>query len=127
MQDKKYYLNIYNCKIFNELKHFILQSISDPADLSLGVVVYFFLSSILFVFSWLGDELTAEVSALGHFNFSFIFSAYNAVQKITFSCNNCQVARTIQMFCIHISTDRFLFLPDYHIQQLQQYAVDSIW
>jgi len=60
------------CKRLTELKFFMSQSKSDPADVSQGVVAYILLTFFLFVFSWFGDELSTEVSAFGHLNFSFI-------------------------------------------------------
>jgi hypothetical protein len=45
-------------------------------DVLQGLVTYICLAGFLFVFSWLGDELTSEVSTLGHVNFSFNFSVF---------------------------------------------------
>lgn len=49
------------------------QNMSDPADVLQGVVTYIYLTGLLFVFCWLGDELSTEVSTFDQLNFSFIF------------------------------------------------------
>lgn len=69
------------------------QSKSDPADVLQGVVTYIYLTGFLFVFSWLGDELSNEVSTFGHLNFSFIFIIVDtAIQILHFCFNTCLVA-----------------------------------
>ena len=58
---------------------------SDPADILQGVITYIYLTGFLFVFCWLGDELSSNVSTFGHLNFSFIFIVYyTAVLNYTF-------------------------------------------
>jgi hypothetical protein len=52
---------------------FICQSLSDVADLSQGLVVYFLLTVSLCVYSWLGDELSTHVSITDHLNSGSFF------------------------------------------------------
>lgn len=70
---QKLYIKIYKCKRVTKLQFFMSQSMSDPADVLQGVAFYIYLTCLLFVFSWLGDELSTEVSTFEHLNFSFIF------------------------------------------------------
>jgi len=93
VENKKLYIKIYKRKGITELKFFMSQSRSDPSDASVGVVTYIYLTGFLFVFSWLGDELSTEVSAFGHLNFSLIFIVSDtAIQVIHFCFNTCPVA-----------------------------------
>jgi len=63
---QKYYIKIYKCKRVTKLKFFMSQSMNDLADVMQGVVTYIYLTGFLFVFSWLGDELSTEVSTFCH-------------------------------------------------------------
>jgi len=72
MWKKKLYIEIYKSKIVTKIKFFISQSRSDAADVLQGVVTYIYLTGLLFVFSWFGDELSTEVNTFDHLNFSFI-------------------------------------------------------
>jgi hypothetical protein len=66
---------------------------SDPADVLQGVVTYIYLTGLLFVFSWLGDELSTEVSTFDQLNFSFIYVVFDtAIQSLHFCFNACLVA-----------------------------------
>ena len=47
---------------------------NDPVDVFQGVITYFYLGGFLFVFSWLGEELTTEVSIISHLELSFTFN-----------------------------------------------------
>jgi len=69
---QKLYIKIDKCKIVTKLKFFVSQSRSDLADVLQGVVTYIYLTGLLFVFSWFGDELSTEVNRIDNLNFSFI-------------------------------------------------------
>jgi len=90
---QKLYITINKCKIVTKLKFFMSQNKSDLADVMLGVVVYIFLTSILFVFSWFGEELSTEVNTFDHLNFSFNYIVFDSAIQILYFCfNTCLVA-----------------------------------
>jgi len=90
---QKLYIKIYKGKIVTKLNFFMSQSRSDTADVLQGVVTYIYLTALLFVFSWFGDELSTEVNRIDNLNFSFIIIVFDtAIQVIHFSFNTCMVA-----------------------------------
>jgi hypothetical protein len=92
-EGQKYYIKIFKCKTVTKLKLFMSQSMSDPADVLQGVVTYIYLTGFLFLFSWLGEQLSTEVCTFGHHNFSFIFIVFDAAIQILYFCfNACLVA-----------------------------------
>jgi hypothetical protein len=58
---------------YNLIKFFfIFQNLSDIADASQGLIFYIVLAGSLYVYSWLGEELSSHVSKSDNLTFRFI-------------------------------------------------------
>jgi hypothetical protein len=60
---------------------FIFQNLSDLADVSQGLVVYILLAGSLYVYSWLGEELSCYVSKSDKLKYGSIFHVVSTPSK----------------------------------------------
>jgi len=73
---------------------FLCQSLGDNADVMQGLVFYVVLTGCLWVFSWLGNDLTTEVSEIIHLNYSsclndFLFAIKERLALASLSTPQC--------------------------------------
>ena len=85
---------------------FLWQGLGDHTDVLQGLVFYIVLTGCLWVFSWLGNDLTTEVSENIHLNYSsslnyFLFAIKERLDLVSLSTPQCLLHK--KMYTIFLS------------------------